>query len=100
MASPTKKVALAAWSEFAVTTHITNMTPVFIVFIVKQASKKSCLVQMDCRIEKTNLGLTGHTALKPEKCPTEMWSAGTHHTFLTTCIQCSNKGHFTCLVIG
>ena len=35
MASPTKKVALAAWSEFAVTTHITNMTPVFIVFIVK-----------------------------------------------------------------
>ena len=29
------KVALAAWSEFAVTTHITNMTPVFIVFIVK-----------------------------------------------------------------
>ena len=36
MASPTKKVALAAWSEFAVTTHITNMTPVFIVFFLSK----------------------------------------------------------------
>ena len=35
MASPTKKVALAAWSEFAVTTHITNMTPVFFKFCSK-----------------------------------------------------------------
>jgi len=34
--SPTKKVALAAWSEFAVTTHITNMTPVFIVFFLSK----------------------------------------------------------------